>query len=164
MVIDLIDEEGIEVVPKVVDKIKKLGFKYATVSGTTWGIDEVVAPKNKQAIIDKARGKETLVRSQYDDGLLSRDERRRLIIEIWHHTKTELEASIPDDMDKNGSAFDLWQSGARGSMRQISQMIGMKGLIVNTRGETLEFPVLSSIKEGMSPINQRVNLNSVTFN
>ncbi len=152
VVIDLIDEEGIEIVPAVVDKIKKFGFKYATVSGTTWGIDEVIVPKNKPEIIDKARTKEVLVRNQYDEGLLSRDERRRLIIEIWHHTKTKLEESIPGNMDENGSAFDLWQSGARGSMRQISQMVGMKGLIVNTRGETLEFPILSSIKEGMSPI------------
>jgi DNA-directed RNA polymerase subunit beta' len=152
VVLDLIDDQGISVVPGVVNKIKKFGFKYATVSGTTWGIDEVIVPKEKPAIIAKAREEEAVILDHFAQGLLSRDERRRMIIEIWHKTKSKLEEVIPDLMDPDGSAYDLWKSGARGSMRQIAQMIGMKGLIVNTRGETLEFPVISSMKEGMSPI------------
>lgn len=152
IVLDLIDDQGIDVVPSVVNKIKKFGFKYATVSGTTWGIDEVVIPKEKTAIIAGAREEERVVIGHFEQGLLSRDERRRMIIEIWHKTKSKLEEVIPEHMDPNGSAYDMWKSGARGSMRQITQMIGMKGLIVNTRGETLEFPVISSMKEGMSPI------------
>jgi DNA-directed RNA polymerase subunit beta' len=152
VVLDLIDDQGIAVVPGVVNKIKKFGFKYATVSGTTWGIDEVFVPKEKEAIIAHARDEEKVVITHFEEGLLSRDERRRMIIEIWQRTKSKLEEVIPEQMDQNGSAYDLWKSGARGSMRQIAQMIGMKGLIVNTRGETLEFPVISSMKEGMSPI------------
>ena len=152
VIIDLIDAEGLEIVPVVIDKIKRFGFKYATASGVTWGIDDVVVPEAKQAIIERAREEERVVRNQFDEGLLSRDERRRLIIQIWHKTKNELEAAIPETLDPNGPAHDLWKSNARGSIRQISQMIGMKGLIVNTRGETLEFPVTSSMKEGMSPI------------
>ena len=152
VVLDLIDDQGVDIVPSVVNKIKKFGFKYATVSGTTWGIDEVVIPEEKAAIIAKAREEEREIIEHFEQGLLSRDERRRMIIEIWHKTKSDIEEIIPDKMDQNGSAFDLWKSGARGSMRQIAQMVGMKGLIVNTRGETLEFPVISSMKEGMSPI------------
>ena len=152
IIMDLIDQQGTEVVPGIVDKIKKNGFKYATMSGTTWGIDDVVVPEQKEAIIEKAREEERTIFEHFDEGLLSRDERRRLVTEIWHRTKTELENVIPETMDINGSAYNLWKSGARGSMRQISQMVGMKGLIVNTRGETIEFPVLSSMKEGMSPI------------
>jgi len=152
VVLDLIDDQGTEIVPSVVNKIKKFGFKYATVSGTTWGIDEVVIPPEKGAIIEKSRAEEREIISHFEDGLLSPDERRRMIIEIWHRTKSELEEIIPKYMDADGSAFDLWKSGARGSMRQIAQMVGMKGLIVNTRGETVEFPVISSMKEGMSPI------------
>ncbi len=152
VVLDLIDDQGIAVVPKVVNKIKKFGFKYATVSGTTWGIDEVIIPEEKGAIIAASREEERKILEFYDQGLLSRDERRRMVIEIWHKTKSDLEQIIPEKMDQDGSAFDLWKSGARGSMRQIAQMVGMKGLIVNTRGETLEFPVTSSMKEGMSPI------------
>ena len=152
VVLDLIDDQGISIVPSVVNKIKKFGFKYATVSGTTWGIDEVVVPKEKPAIIAKSREEEKVVLDHFAEGLLSREERRRMIIEIWHRAKSQLEDVIPSQMNENGSAYDLWKSGARGSMRQIAQMIGMKGLIVNTRGETLEFPVISSMKEGMSPI------------
>ena len=88
----------------------------------------------------------------YDEGLISRDERRRMIVEVWHRAKTEIERVLPETLDENGSAYEMWKSGARGSLGQIAQMAGMKGLIVNTRGETVEFPILSSMKEGMSPI------------
>ncbi len=152
VVLDLIDDQGVEVVPKVVNNIKKFGFKYATVSGTTWGLDELVVPEEKHAIIERAREEEREIKEHYNAGLLSREERRRMIIEVWHRAKSDIEEAIPETMDTNGSAYDLWKSGARGSMRQIAQMVGMKGLIVNTRGETLEFPVVSCMKEGMSPI------------
>ena len=152
IIIDIIDDRGAEAVPPIVDRLKKFGFKYATMSGTTWGIDEVVVPKEKQSIIDRARSAERDVFAHYDEGLLSREERRRMIVEIWHAAKTELEKILPETLSDTGSAFEMWKSGARGSLGQIAQMAGMKGLIVNTRGETLEFPVLSSMKEGMTPI------------
>ena len=152
VVIDIIDTEGVDAVPAIVDKVKRIGFTYATRSGVTWGIDDVVIPPEKKEIIEAARVEERQVIEQFEDGLLSRDERRRFIIEIWHRAKTSLEKVIPLSLDTEGSVHDMWQSGARGSLGQIAQMAGMKGLIVNTRGETLEFPVVSSMKEGMSPI------------
>jgi len=152
VIIDLIEDQGLEVVPGVVNKIKKFGFKYATVSGITWGIDDVVVPKEKPTIIAASREQEQEILGFFADGLISKEERKRMITDIWHKAKSALEAIIPDEMDQNGSASDMWKSGARGSMRQIAQMAGMKGLIVNTRGETLEFPVISSMKEGMTPI------------
>ena len=152
IVIDLIDEEGIDVVPKIVDRMKRFGFLYATKSGITWGIDDVVVPEEKKEILEKARAEEQEILTHFNDGLISRDERRRLIIEVWHRAKTAVEQVLPDTLDPNGSVYDMWKSGARGSMGQIAMMAGMKGLIVNTRGETLEFPVQSSMKEGMTPI------------
>ena len=152
IVIEIIDEKGIDAVPKIVDRMKRFGFEYATKSGTTWGIDDVVVPKEKPAIIAKARASEKVVIAHFNEGLLSRDERRRMIIEVWHRAKTEIEGVLPGTLDVNGSVYDMWKSGARGSMGQIAMMAGMKGLIINTRGETLEFPILSSMKEGMSPI------------
>jgi len=152
IVIDIIDEEGIDSVPKIVDSIKRFGFQYATKSGTTWGIDDVVVPEGKKAIIETAREEEQEILTHYDEGLLSRDERRRMVIGVWHRAKTSIEKILPETLDQNGSVYDMWKSGARGSLGQIAQMAGMKGLIVNTRGETLEFPILSSMKEGMSPI------------
>ncbi len=152
IIIDIIDDRGAEAVPAIVDKLKKFGFRYATISGTTWGIDEVKVPVQKPAIIGAARAEEREIISQYEEGLLSRDERRRMIVGIWHRAKTEIEKVLPETLSENGSAYEMWKSGARGSLGQIAQMAGMKGLIVNTRGETLEFPVLSSMKEGMTPI------------
>ncbi len=152
VIIDVIDDRGPEAVPPIVDRLKKLGFKYATVSGTTWGIDEVKVPAQKSQIIEESRAEEQKVFAFYDEGLISRDERRRMIVEIWHRAKTRLEKLLPETLNHNGSAFEMWDSGARGSLGQIAQMAGMKGLIVNTRGETLEFPILSSMKEGMTPL------------
>jgi DNA-directed RNA polymerase subunit beta' len=152
IIIDIIDDRGAQAVPPIVDKLKRFGFKYATVSGTTWGIDEVVVPEQKPVIVEAAREAEREIIEHYDEGLLSRDERRRLIVEIWHGAKTEIEKILPETLSENGSAYEMWKSGARGSLGQIAQMAGMKGLIVNTRGETGESPVISSFKEGMSPI------------
>jgi DNA-directed RNA polymerase subunit beta' len=152
IIIDLIDEQGTSEVPKIVDKIKKFGFKYATKSGVSWGLDEVIVPEQKPVIVAKAREAERLILDNYNEGLLTRVERRRMIVDIWHEAKAELEEVIDTEMDVEGSAFTMWKSGARGSIRQISQMTGMKGLILNTRGETIEAPVISSFKEGLSPM------------
>ncbi|MBP6924008.1 MAG: DNA-directed RNA polymerase subunit beta', partial [Candidatus Pacebacteria bacterium] len=152
IIIDIIDDRGTTAVPPIVDKLKKFGFKYATMSGVTWGIDEVVVPKQKPAIIAKGREEEREVIAHFDEGLLSRDERKRMIVEIWHRAKTEIEKALPETLSETGSAYEMWKSGARGSLGQIAQMAGMKGLIVNTRGETLETPVISSMKEGLTPI------------
>lgn len=152
VIIDIIDDRGAEAVPPIVDRLKRFGFKYATVSGTTWGIDDVIVPEQKAAIIEAARNEEREVIAHYDEGLLARDERRRMIVEIWLRAKSEIEKILPETLQEDGSAYEMWKSGARGSLGQIAQMAGMKGLIVNTRGETIETPVISSFKEGLSPI------------
>ncbi len=148
----LIDRYGIENVPAILDRIKQLGFMYATRSGITWGIDDIQVPPGKKDVLAKAMAKSLEVQSQYDAGLLSSDERFRKNIEIWHGAKNEVERLIPESMDKNGSVYDMWKSGARGSLSQVTQMAGMKGLIQNTAGETIEFPILSCSKEGLTPI------------
>jgi DNA-directed RNA polymerase subunit beta' len=152
IIIDLIDEQGTEIVPKMVDKIKKNGFKFATKSGVTWGIDEVVVPVEKPAIVASARAEEFEVVEHYNEGLLSREERKRQVTAIWTKAKDAIEAKVEEQLVVDGSAYTMWKSGARGSIRQISQMTGMKGLILNTRGETIEAPVISSFKEGLSPM------------
>lgn len=152
VIIDIIDARGPEAVPEIIDSLKNLGLRYATQSGTTWGIDEVSVPKEKEAILAKARSEEARIYDAFNDGLVSRDERRRMIVEVWHRAKTETEQAISETLDKDSSVYEMFKSGARGSLGQITQMAGMKGLIVNTRGDIVEFPILSSMKEGMSPI------------
>lgn len=149
---DMITRYGIEAVPGIMDNIKTFGFHYTTVSGVTWGIDEVVIPKEKPEVLGRAKSKVETIVAQYHEGLISEEERFRKSIEIWHAAKNEIEKLIPSTLDPKGSLFDMVNSGARGSVSQITQMAGMKGLIQNTAGETNEFPILSCAKEGLTPI------------
>jgi DNA-directed RNA polymerase subunit beta' len=149
---DLINKYGITNIPKVLDKIKAFGFKYATYSGVTWGIDDLNIPVEKPEVIAQAKAKSLEVLNHYNEGFLTEEEKLRKNIEIWHGAKNELEKLIPKTLNPNGSVSDMWVSGARGSLGAITQMAGMKGLIQNTAGETIEFPVIGSMKEGLTPI------------
>lgn len=149
---DLITTHGIEKIPAILDGIKTFGFKYATHSGTTWGIDDIVIPAGKADVITKAKANSEEVVNHFNEGLLTDEERIRKNIEIWHKAKNDVEKLIPGSLDKMGSVYDMVNSGARGSYSQITQMAGMKGLIASTSGETIEFPILSCSKEGLTPI------------
>jgi len=152
LVDELILHYGVDETPHILDKIKNFGFHYSTISGTTWGLENINVPKEKTKIIEEGRKQEEKIISEWSDGLLSEEERYQKIIEIWTYAKKELEKILPQSLDKNGSAFDLLTSGARGSMGQLIQMTGMKGLIQNNQGRTLEFPIIPSYLEGLSPI------------
>ncbi|OHA21732.1 MAG: DNA-directed RNA polymerase subunit beta' [Candidatus Taylorbacteria bacterium RIFCSPHIGHO2_01_FULL_51_15] len=149
---DLVKRYGLDAIPDIIDKVKGFGFRYATHSGITWSISDVRVPEGKAAVVEKARAEEEQVIAQYKEGLLSADEKLRAVIEIWLAAKNEVEKLIPDALEKNGPVYDMWQSGARGSLSQITQMSGMKGLIQNTQGETIGFPIVASMKEGLTPI------------
>jgi len=152
LVDELIVHHGIDETPKFLDKIKDFGYKYATFSGVTWGIDNLKVPEGKRDIVTKFRKEEEIVRDQFADGLLSEDEQYQKVIEIWEHAKKEIEKIIPTTLDNRSSTYDLITSGARGSMGSLVQMCGMKGLIVNTSGDTLDFPIIPSYIEGLSPL------------
>jgi DNA-directed RNA polymerase subunit beta' len=152
LVDELIMHYGIDATPAILDKIKDFGYKFVTQSGITWGIDNVVVPKEKESIIAKGRKMEEEIVGQFNEGLLSDEERFRKIIEIWDGIKIEIEKTLPATLEKNGSVEDMIKSGARGSLSNLTQMAGMKGLIVNTQGRTIDFPIVPSYKEGLSPI------------
>ncbi len=149
---ELIAKNGTDAMAVILDSIKSFGFKFATYSGTTFGLDEVRVPPQKGAIIEKSRGEAAVVAHQFNEGLITEEEKLRKNIEIWHEAKSSLEKLIPDSLDKNGSAYDLITSAARGTIGQLTQMAGMKGLIQNSRGETIEIPIISSGLEGFTPI------------
>jgi DNA-directed RNA polymerase subunit beta' len=152
LVDELIVHYGVDETPPILDKIKSFGFKYSTFSGTTWGLDNVKVPEEKEKIIAEGRKLEEKIISEWNEGLLSEEERYQKIIEIWTYAKKELEKVLPKTLDKNGSTYDLFMSGARGTMTSLIQMTGMKGLIQNNQGKTLEFPIIPSYQEGLSPI------------
>jgi len=152
LVDELLTRYGIDATPAVLDKIKEFGYKYATVSGTTWGLDNVKVPEEKKGIIEESRKQESAIRSQWEEGLLSDKEKYQKIIEVWTKAKKDIEKVLPATLDKGGSVYDLFVSKARGSLGQLVQMAGMKGLIQNNQGKILEFPIIPSYKEGLSPI------------
>ena len=152
LVDELIMDYGVDATPPILDKIKEFGFKYSTVSGTSWGFDNVAVPIEKPAIIAEGRKEEEKVVKEWKEGLLSEEERYQKILGIWTRAKKEIEKVLPKALDPNGSTFDLFTSGARGTMTSLGQMTGMKGLIQNNQGKVLEFPIIPSYQEGLSPI------------
>jgi len=152
LVDDLIERYGIENIPPIMDKIKDFGFRYATYSGVTWGLGDVKIPSGKKVIIDKGRDAVSEVVSQYKEGLLSEQERISKSVEIWQGIKSEVEKLIPATLGVNDSVYDMTYSEARGSLGNLTQMAGMKGIIANVSGESLEFPILSCYKEGLTPL------------
>ena len=149
---DLINQYGLEAVPKILDKIKDFGYKYVMKSGITWGIDDVKIPKRKTKIIEEARKATDVIVEQFSEGLLSEDERYRKTIEIWQATRSKIEGLMPETLSDNSPIKDMLTSGARGSINAIVQMGGMKGLIINTAGRTIDFPIVPSNIEGLSPL------------
>ncbi len=152
LVDELISQYGIDNTPKVLDAIKQFGYTYATRAGVTWSLDSVRVPEEKKGIIAQGRKEELEVIGQFEEGLLSLEEKYQKLIEIWGHKKAEIEKFIPGTLEKNSSTYDMIISGARASMGSLSQMSGMKGLIQNTQGKTIEFPVIPSFIEGLSPL------------
>ncbi len=149
---NLIDKYPLEKITTILDKIKDFGFRFATKSGITWGMDDLSVPKEKAKIIEEARKKEATIMEQHGDGLLSDVERYRMVIEVWEKAKEEVARAIPATLSLNSSVYDMWKSGARGSLGPITQMTGMKGVVMNTVGVPIDFPIVSSYKEGLTPI------------
>jgi DNA-directed RNA polymerase subunit beta' len=152
IVIDCIARYGLAAVPGIVNKVKRFGFDYATRSGISWAIDDVSVPKEKSRIIASAAAKVAKIQEDYQNGLLAEEEKRRMAIEIWQDAKQSVEEQVAAELDPMGSVADMVRSGARGTLGNLTQMAGMKGLIQNTAGETIEVPIISSMIEGLNPI------------
>ncbi|PIT97617.1 DNA-directed RNA polymerase subunit beta' [Candidatus Berkelbacteria bacterium CG10_big_fil_rev_8_21_14_0_10_41_12] len=133
-----------------VDNVKSLGFKYATLSGMTISISDIQTPSDKDSLISGADKKVDEIDSLYRRGLITPEEKSAQIIELWNNTKTEIEKSMIAQYDKNNPVYVYMVSGARGSLTQLTQMAGMKGMVVNPAGEIIEIPIKSNFKEGLS--------------
>ncbi|MBZ9572832.1 DNA-directed RNA polymerase subunit beta' [Patescibacteria group bacterium] len=137
-----------EEIQKVLDKIKELGFEYATLSGMSWGMDDLVVPPQKQELFREAEKEIDSVNTHFKKGLLSRKERGAKVIEIWQGVKERVENLVAETLPKDGPVFSIVDSGARGSWAQPVQMAGMKGLVTSPTGRTIELPIKNSFKEG----------------
>ena len=133
---------------ETLDKIKDLGFRFATRSGITWGMDDLTVPTEKHELINKAEEKIKVVEDYYEKGLLSREEKANQVIEVWKKVKTEIEKLVPLAISSNSPVFSIVDSGSRGSWSQPVQMAGMKGLVANPAGRIIELAIKNSFKEG----------------
>jgi len=137
-------------VTESLDKMKELGFEYSTLSGITWGMDDLVVPKEKGQLIKDAEKKVQSIEAYYRKGLLSAEEKTSQAIEVWQKTKSEIERLVPKTLPALNPVSIIISSGARGSWAQPVQMTGMKGLVINPAGQIIELPVKSSFKEGFT--------------
>ncbi|MDO8663254.1 MAG: DNA-directed RNA polymerase subunit beta' [Candidatus Wildermuthbacteria bacterium] len=145
---DVISKYDTEAVEATLDNVKELGFEYSTISGITWGIDDLVVPTQKPEIMKRAEEEVEKIESHFRKGLLSKEEKMQKVIEIWSKTKSEIEKLVPQSLPQDGPVFQLVDAGARGSWSQPVQMTGMKGLVVNPAGQIIELPIKNSYKEG----------------
>ncbi len=149
LVSEIIDVHGIENSQDHLDGIKNLGFVYATRSATTWAMSDTLVPQDKPQLIEEGNKRVELIESHYEDGLLTEDERREKIVEVWTNIREQIAPLIPKAMKVENPIFSIFDSGSRGSWAQPIQMMGMKGLVLDANGKTIELPVKSSYKEGL---------------
>ncbi len=147
---NFLKEEGNEVTVDFVDRIKNLGFSFVTQSGISLGMDDLTVPAIKKELIDAADKQIEGVNEQYDSGLLTDDERKTKVIEVWNDTKNKLAVEVREGIDPKGPIADMVYSKARGSEAVVVQMAGMKGLVAGPTGETIELPIKGSFKEGFN--------------
>ena len=150
LVAEIIDKCGIKKAAEILDKIKEMGFEYSTRSGISWGMNDLTVPKEKKLLLENTEKEVETIHHQYLDGLLSREERRARIIETWFSAIDNIGKLVVKELDPNGPVHLMVDSGARGSWGQTSQLMGMRGLMVNPAGEIIELPVKSCLKEGLN--------------
>jgi DNA-directed RNA polymerase subunit beta' len=145
---NLISKYGSERGVDLLDRIKEIGFKYASLSGISLGMDDIAIPAEKEEILKSAEERVSLIDGQYQEGFLTNEERAERIIETWSDTKDSVDAVVPENLGKENPIRVIIDSGARGSWSQPNQMSGMKGIVVNPKGQSIELPIKTSLKEG----------------
>ncbi|MBI5221081.1 MAG: DNA-directed RNA polymerase subunit beta' [Candidatus Liptonbacteria bacterium] len=146
----VVEKFGFERGREIIDRIKHFGFEMASRSGITWAMSDLIIPVAKQAILAKTHAMGLLIGEQYQSGLLTENERRNRVIASWEKTKGEIMKLATTTLPPQNPIFQIIDSGSRGSWTQANQMLGMKGLVANPKGETIELPIASSYKEGLS--------------
>jgi DNA-directed RNA polymerase subunit beta' len=146
----LVQSYGATTISLVLDAFKDLGFKYATQAGITISKNDVVIPPEKQEILDKYDKLVGDITSQYDDGLITQEERHEAVVEQWNAATDEVAEAMIQNLDTLNPIFMMANSGARGSFKQIRQLAGMRGLMANPKGEIIERPIKANFMEGLS--------------
>nr|WP_245587890.1 DNA-directed RNA polymerase subunit beta' [Acholeplasma granularum] len=135
---------------KMLDKLKDLGFKYSTVAGITISYADINVYSKKKEMLEETEEQIALIDEWFEDGLLTDSERRKLVIDKWTNVKNDIQSGIMKEFDQDNNIFMMSDSGARGNVSNFTQLVGMRGLMNNPKGETIEVPVQSSFREGLT--------------
>ena len=145
-----IRKHGFTVSTEMLDKIKALGYKYSTKGAISVSIADMVVPAIKYELVKDAEGKVVEIENFYRQGYITNEERYRLVVQQWEKTTKDVTDALQGNLDQYNPIYMMADSGARGSMAQIRQLAGMRGLMADTAGRTIEIPVKANFREGLS--------------
>ena len=150
LVEDVCNRYSASEVPPVLDGLKAAGFHYATRAGITVSVFDASIPPTKAAILEAADKKVDAIDEDYEMGLMSREERHHQVIDIWNAANDEVGEAMADNFDRFNPIYMMAFSGARGNIKQIRQLAGMRGIMQNPKGEQLDRPIKANFREGLS--------------
>ena len=145
----VINIHGATKTAEVLDDVKAMGYKYSTKAAMTVSISDMTVPPQKPQMIEEAQNTVDRITKQYKRGLITEEERYKEVVETWKETDDELTKALLTGLDKYNNIFMMADSGARGSDKQIKQLAGMRGLMADTTGKTIELPIKSNFREGL---------------
>jgi len=135
---------------QILDELKRLGFHYATRAGVTVSVYDAVIPLDKPDILALADDKVAKIEGQYDTGLITREERHRQIVDVWTRATDDVGEAMAKSFDKFNPIYMMAYSGARGNIKQIRQLAGMRGLMANPKGDIIDRPIKANFREGLT--------------
>ena len=141
---------GFTIATEMLDNLKALGYKYSTRGAITVSIADMTIPEKKYTLIAEAEANAVKIDRQYKRGFITNDERYRLVVSQWEQTIKDVTNALQEGLDRFNPIFMMADSGARGSMNQIRQLAGMRGLMADTNGRTIEIPIKANFREGLS--------------
>ena len=145
-----IKKHGFAVCAEMLDSVKELGFKYSTKASFSISVYDMTIPEEKSKYIAEAQSKVDMVNEYYNEGVLTNDERYNNVIKIWEETTKDVSNALLDSFDEYNPINIMAVSGARGSVKQMRQLAGMRGLMFATNGKTIELPIKSNFREGLN--------------
>ena len=149
LVASVLDIYGDEKTIEFLDRLKKLTLKFITKSGLSWSMSDLPQLKEKPALIEAANKEVVKIQDLYESGFLTNKERYIKVVEIWTRVKSKITENSKKCFNKDNSIYSMINSGARGSWSQMTQIMGMKGLVINPAGEILELPIKACFNEGL---------------
>ena len=152
LVADCVRLVGNEGAAGVLDRLKQLGFGYATKSGISIGMNDIEEPPNRVKLLEEADGQLSLIEHQFNHGLITEDEKYEKVVQVWMEATDKITRDVSRSLDPHGSIYMMATSGAKGNISQITQMAGIRGLMHDPSGRIIDFPIRSSLRDGLSPM------------